>query len=90
MIAAGGLFLQAYRGNRRSVQAIATFRPISADADVIGASGLSAEYDLTTPHHLLAEVGGTIVERAQRTIVVANASKIGRGGPIPIGSAEQH
>lgn len=89
MIAVGGLFLQAYMAIV-GPQAIATFRPISADVDVIGASGLSAEYDLTTPHHLLAEVGGTIVERAQRTIVVADASKIGRGGPIPIGSAEQH
>jgi DeoR/GlpR family transcriptional regulator of sugar metabolism len=65
-------------------QANATFREMSADVAVIGASGIAAAHGLTTPHQLIAEVGGTIVERSQRTIVVADSTKVGRGGLTPI------
>jgi DeoR/GlpR family transcriptional regulator of sugar metabolism len=65
-------------------QAISTFRELSADIAVIGASALSATNGLTTPHHLIAEVGSVIVERANTTIVVVDHTKIGRGGLTPI------
>ena len=65
-------------------QAISSFRELNADIAIIGASGLSAENGLTTPHHLIAEVGSVIVERANTTVVVADHSKIGRGGLTPI------
>lgn len=83
LIAVGGLYLPQYMAFV-GPQANNTFRELSADVAVIGASGLSAAFGLTTPHQLIAEVGGTIVERATTTIVVADSSKIGRGGLTPI------
>jgi DeoR/GlpR family transcriptional regulator of sugar metabolism len=83
LIAVGGLFLQTYMAFV-GPQANATFREMSADVAVIGASGIAAAHGLTTPHQLIAEVGGTIVERSQRTIVVADSTKVGRGGLTPI------
>jgi DeoR/GlpR family transcriptional regulator of sugar metabolism len=82
-VAVGGLFLQPYMAYV-GPQAISTFRELNADVAIIGASGLSATSGLTTPHHLIAEVGSVIVERAHTTIVVADHTKIGRGGLTPI------
>lgn len=84
-VAVGGLFLQPYMAYV-GPQAISTFRELSADIAIIGASGLSAAMGLTTPHHLIAEVGSVIVERANTTVVVADHTKIGRGGLTPIAS----
>jgi DeoR/GlpR family transcriptional regulator of sugar metabolism len=83
LVAVGGLFLQQYMAYV-GPQAISSFRELNADIAIIGASGLSAENGLTTPHHLIAEVGSVIVERANTTVVVADHSKIGRGGLTPI------
>jgi DeoR/GlpR family transcriptional regulator of sugar metabolism len=82
-VAVGGLFLQPYMAYV-GPQAISTFRELSADIAIIGASALSASNGLTTPHHLIAEVGSVIVERAHATVVVADHTKIGRGGLTPI------
>jgi DeoR/GlpR family transcriptional regulator of sugar metabolism len=57
---------------------------LSADIAVVGCDGLSAEGGLTTPHQLVAEVGAMMIERAQRTIVVADYTKVGRRGFTPI------
>lgn len=83
LIAVGGLYLPQYMAFV-GPQANNTLKELSADVAIIGASGLSAAFGLTTPHQLIAEVGGTIVERAATTIVVADSSKIGRGGLTPI------
>lgn len=83
LIAVGGLFLQTHMAFV-GPQTDAAYRRMGADVALIGASGLSAEFGLTTPNDLIAEVGGTIVERARRTIVVADSSKIGGVGVTPI------
>jgi DeoR/GlpR family transcriptional regulator of sugar metabolism len=83
LVAVGGLYLPQYMAFV-GPQANNAFKELSADIAIIGASGLSAAFGLTTPHQLIAEVGGTIVERATTTIVVADSSKIGRGGLTPI------
>ena len=83
LVAVGGLYLPQYMAFV-GPQANNAFKELQADVAIIGASGLSAAVGLTTPHQLIAEVGGTIVERATKTIVVADASKIGRGGLTPI------
>ncbi|NJC73256.1 DeoR/GlpR transcriptional regulator [Planosporangium thailandense] len=83
LVAVGGLYLPAYM-TFVGPQAVAALRTISADVAIVGCDGLSAAEGLTTPHHLVAEIGSVLVERARRTIVVADSSKIGRRGFTPI------
>ncbi len=59
-------------------------RELSADIVFIGCDGLTEETGLTTPHVLVAEVGGTMVARARRVVAVADATKLGRRGFTPI------
>jgi len=79
LVVVGGLFLPNYMAFV-GPQAVESLRAISADVAVIGCDGMTAADGLTTPHQLVAEIGSVIVERAQRTIVVADASKVGRRG----------
>jgi DeoR/GlpR family transcriptional regulator of sugar metabolism len=69
-------------------QAIASLEPLSADVAVVGCDGLSADRGLTTPHQLVATIGTSMVARAQRTIVVADSSKVGRTGFTPISAID--
>lgn len=86
LVAVGGLYLPAYM-TFVGPQAVEALRTISADVAVVGCDGLSAAEGLTTPHQLVAEIGTVLVERARRTIVVADSSKIGRRGFTPIAAA---
>lgn len=86
LVAVGGLYLPAYMAFV-GPQAVESLRSISADVAVVGCDGLSASEGLTTPHQLVAEVGTTLIERARRTVVVADSSKVGRRGFTPIAPA---
>jgi DeoR/GlpR family transcriptional regulator of sugar metabolism len=79
LVVVGGLFLPNYMTNV-GPQAVESLQAVSADVAVMGGDGISAAEGLTTPHQLVAEVGSTIVQRARKTIVVADSSKIGRRG----------
>jgi DeoR/GlpR family transcriptional regulator of sugar metabolism len=79
LVVVGGVFLPNYMAFV-GPQAVESLRAISADVAVVGCDGMSAADGLTTPHQLVAEIGSVIVERAQRTIVVGDASKVGRRG----------
>jgi DeoR/GlpR family transcriptional regulator of sugar metabolism len=68
-------------------QAVESLRSLSADVAIVGCDGLSSAEGLTTPHQLVAEIGTILVERARRTIVVADSSKVGRPGFTPIAPA---
>jgi DeoR/GlpR family transcriptional regulator of sugar metabolism len=83
LVAIGGLYLPQYMAFV-GPQTIDTLQELSADIAVVGCDGLSAEGGLTTPHQLVAEVGAMMIERAQRTIVVADYTKVGRRGFTPI------
>lgn len=83
LVAVGGLYLPAYMAFV-GPQAIEPLRSLSADVAVVGCDGLSIAEGLTTPHQLVAEIGTILIERARRTIVVADSSKIGRRGFTPI------
>jgi len=83
LVAVGGLYLPAYMAFV-GPQAIGPLRSLSADVAVVGCDGLSIAEGLTTPHQLVAEIGTILIERARRTIVVADSSKIGRRGFTPI------
>ena len=83
LVAVGGLYLPAYMAFV-GPQAIDSLRQISADVAIVGCDGLSASEGLTTPHQLVAEIGAVLIERARRTVVVADSSKVGRRGFTPI------
>jgi DeoR/GlpR family transcriptional regulator of sugar metabolism len=83
LVVVGGLFLPNYLACV-GPQAVESLRAINADVAVVGCDGLTATDGLTTPHQLVAEIGSVIVERARKTIVVADSSKIGRRGFTPI------
>lgn len=86
LVAVGGLYLPAYM-TFVGPQAVEALRTMSADVAIVGCDGLSAAEGLTTPHHLVAEIGTVLVERAQRTVVVADSSKVGRRGFTPIAAS---
>jgi DeoR/GlpR family transcriptional regulator of sugar metabolism len=83
LVVVGGLFLPGYL-TCVGPQAVESLRAMSADVAIVGCDGITASDGLTTPHQLVAEIGSAIVERARRTIVVADSSKIGRRGFTPI------
>ena len=86
LVAVGGLYLPAYMAFV-GPQAVDSLRSLSADVAVMGCDGLSIAEGLTTPHQFVAEIGTILIERARRTIVVADSSKIGRRGFTPIAPA---
>ncbi|MHB1483385.1 MAG: DeoR/GlpR family DNA-binding transcription regulator [Saccharofermentanales bacterium] len=49
-----------------------------ADKFILSSDGVSAEFGVTTYHHLEAEINRQMIARAHKTIVVADYSKIGR------------
>ena len=83
LVCIGGLYLPDYRCFV-GPQAIAGLRDLSVDVIFIGCDGLSVEAGLTTPHVLVAEMGGVAASRARRVVAVADSTKLGRMGFKPI------
>lgn len=83
LVCVGGLYLPDYRAFV-GPQAIATLRDLAADIAFVGCDGLSPESGLTTPHTLVAEMGTNAVALARTVVVLADSSKIGRRGFLPI------
>jgi DeoR/GlpR family transcriptional regulator of sugar metabolism len=87
LVAIGGTYLAPYMAFV-GPQAIASLEPLSADVAIVGCDGLTSDRGLTTPHQLVATIGTTMVARSQRTIVVADSSKVGRTGFTPISAID--
>jgi DeoR/GlpR family transcriptional regulator of sugar metabolism len=83
LVVLGGLYLPDHQA-LVGPQTVGDLRELSADMVFIGCDGLTEETGLTTPHVLVAEVGGTMVARARRVVAVADATKLGRRGFTPI------
>ncbi len=83
LVCVGGLYLPEYRAFA-GPQAIAGLRELTADVIFLGCDGLTVESGLTTPHVLVAETGAAATARARRVIAVADSSKLGRQGFLPI------
>jgi len=83
LVCVGGLYLPEYRAFA-GPQAIAGLRDLTADVIFLGCDGLTLESGLTTPHVLVAEMGAVATGRARRVIAVADSSKLGRQGFLPI------
>lgn len=87
LVVLGGVHLSAYMAFV-GPQTVRSLQDLNADAAIVGCDGLSAQRGLTTPHQLVAEVGTTMLSRARRVIAVADSSKVGRHGFVPIASAD--
>lgn len=60
-----------------------------ADKLIISSDGISSEFGLTTYHHLEAEMNRHMIERVNKTIVVADYTKIGRASFSHIESVDK-
>jgi DeoR family transcriptional regulator, aga operon transcriptional repressor len=56
----------------------ATLRGLYVDVAFVGVDGVDAERGLTTQNEVEAATNRALIERAERTVVVADASKLGR------------
>jgi DeoR/GlpR family transcriptional regulator of sugar metabolism len=79
LVGLGGIYLPDYMAFV-GPHAIGALQGLHADIAVVGSDGLSAANGLTIAHQLIAEIGAVMIERARRTIVVADSTKIGKAG----------
>lgn len=79
----GGLYLPDYQATV-GPQTINLLKEITADIAFLGADGLTIEGGATTANILIAEADRMMVERARKTVLVVDSSKIGQAGFVPI------
>jgi DeoR/GlpR family transcriptional regulator of sugar metabolism len=79
----GGIYLQDYQATV-GPQTIDLLNDITADIAFLGADGLTVEGGATTANVLIAEADRKMTERARRTVLVVDSSKIGKAGFVPI------
>jgi DeoR family transcriptional regulator, aga operon transcriptional repressor len=79
----GGLYLPDYQATV-GPQTLAQLRELTADKVFLGADGLTLEMGPTTADVLMAEADRLMVDRSRQVILVADSSKIGRVGFVPI------
>lgn len=79
----GGLYLPDYRATV-GPQTAEQLEGVTADKVFLGADGLTVAGGPTTANVLIAEVARLMVEHARQVILVADSSKIGRAGFVPI------
>jgi DeoR/GlpR family transcriptional regulator of sugar metabolism len=87
LVVLGGVYLPEYMAFV-GPQTVRSLEELNADIAIVGCDGLSAQEGLTTPHQLVAEVGTRMMSRARRVIAVADSSKVGRHGFMPIAPAD--
>ncbi len=79
----GGIYLPDYQATV-GPQTIDLLNDITADIAFLGSDGLTVEGGATTASVLMAETDRKMVERARRTVLVVDSSKIGLAGFVPI------
>lgn len=80
----GGLYLPDYQSTV-GPQTMNLLKDITADIAFLGTDGLTVESGATTASVLIAEVDRMMLERARKTVLLLDSSKIGQAGFVPIG-----
>lgn len=83
LIILGGIYLPDYQATA-GPQTLKQLQDLTADIVFLGADGLTISGGATTADILMAEVDRLMVERSRRTILVADSSKFGRIGFVPV------
>jgi DeoR family fructose operon transcriptional repressor len=79
----GGIYLPEHRATV-GPPLLQQLHLISAKRAFLGCDGLTLEGGITTAHPLIAEAGRMMAERAEQVIVLADRSKLGHAGFVPI------
>jgi Transcriptional regulators of sugar metabolism len=83
LIILGGIYLPDYQATA-GPQTLTQLQDLTADIVFLGADGLTISDGATTADILMAEVDRLMVERSRRCILVADSSKFGRIGFVPV------
>ncbi len=84
----GGIYLPEHRATV-GPEMLERLHQISAQRVFLGCDGLTLEGGITTAHPLIAEAGRALASRAEQVIVLADHSKLGRAGFVPIMDIEK-
>lgn len=79
----GGIFLPEHQATV-GPETLRGLQQFNATCAFLGCDGLTIEGGITSAHPLVAEVGRTMAERAEQVIVLADSSKLGQAGFVPI------
>ena len=79
----GGVYLSEHRATV-GPEMLAQLQKISARRTFLGCDGLTVSDGITSAHPLIAEAGQMMAARAEEVIVLADHSKLGRAGFVPI------
>jgi len=79
----GGIYLPEHRATV-GPEVLESLQQISAQRVFLGCDGLSIDGGITTAHPLIAEAGRAMASRAEQIIVLADHSKLGKAGFVPI------
>ena len=79
----GGIYLPEHQATV-GPEVLESLQQISAQRVFLGCDGLSSDGGITTAHPLIAEAGRAMASRAEQVIVLADHSKLGKAGFVPI------
>jgi len=79
----GGIFLPEHWATV-GPEVLSSLQQISAHRAFLGCDGLTLNGGITSAHPLVAQTGREMANRAEQVIVLADHSKLGRAGFIPI------
>jgi DeoR/GlpR family transcriptional regulator of sugar metabolism len=79
----GGIYLPEYWATV-GPEVLESLQQISADRAFLGCDGLTLDGGITSAHPLIAQAGREMAKRAKQVIVLADHSKLGRAGFVPI------
>jgi DeoR/GlpR family transcriptional regulator of sugar metabolism len=83
LVVLGGIYVPDYQATV-GPQTIKQLKELTADRVFLGADGLTVRGGVTTANILMAEVDSLMVERSRQAVLVADSSKLGRSGFVPV------
>ncbi|MGA9531771.1 MAG: DeoR/GlpR family DNA-binding transcription regulator [Anaerolineales bacterium] len=84
----GGIFLPEHQATV-GPETLRGLQQFNATCAFLGCDGLTLDGGITSAHPLVAEVGRVMAERADQVIVLADSSKLGQAGFVPIVPMDQ-